>query len=50
MPAYGRSFTLADSQLFDIGSPALQGGIEGRYTQEEGFLSYYEVGQLTYKF
>uniref|UniRef100_A0A2P2HWQ1 Chitinase 3 n=1 Tax=Hirondellea gigas TaxID=1518452 RepID=A0A2P2HWQ1_9CRUS len=43
VPAYGRSFTLADPSLFDIGAPTLGGGSEGKYTIEEGFLSYYEV-------
>ena len=45
IPAYGRSFTLADQTLFDIGAPAVGGGEEGSYTREEGFLSYYEVSK-----
>ena len=40
---YGRSFTLEDPAMFDIGAPVVGGGKAGRYTQEEGFLSYYEV-------
>ncbi len=43
MPVYGRSFTLADPAKFDIGAEALGGGKAGRYTGEEGFLSYYEI-------
>ena len=41
--ASGRSFTLGNETQFDIGAPAIGGGTEGRYTIEEGFLSYYEV-------
>ncbi|XP_063590647.1 probable chitinase 10 isoform X1 [Penaeus indicus] len=43
MPTYGRSFTLANITQFDIGAPASGGGDAGRYTQETGFYSYYEV-------
>lgn len=43
MPTYGRSFTLANVTQFDIGAPASGGGSAGRYTQETGFYSYYEV-------
>ncbi|XP_043487176.1 probable chitinase 10 [Polistes fuscatus] len=43
MPTYGRSFTLVDQDKFDIGAPASGGGIPGNYTNEAGFLSYYEV-------
>ena len=43
IPTYGRSFELASEDQFDIGAPAVKGGTAGRYTQEEGFLSYYEV-------
>ncbi|KAB7499949.1 putative chitinase 3, partial [Armadillidium nasatum] len=43
MPTYGRSFMLKNETEFDVGSPAIGGGREGRYTQEAGFLSYYEV-------
>ncbi|KAF2367004.1 Glycoside hydrolase family 18 catalytic domain [Trinorchestia longiramus] len=49
VPAYGRSFTLADVEQFDIGAPAVRGGNEGRYTIEEGFLSYYEVCDFLYE-
>jgi chitinase len=43
MPVYGRTFTLVDSAKFDIGAEADGGGKAGRYTGEEGFLSYYEI-------
>ncbi len=43
MPAYGRTFTLANQEKFDIGDEALGGGKNGKYTGEEGFLSYYEI-------
>ena len=43
MPTYGRTFTLADTTKFDIGSPATGGGKAGAYTDEPGFLAYYEV-------
>lgn len=46
MPTYGRSFTLVDEDKFDIGAPASGGGIPGNYTNEAGFLSYYEVAYL----
>lgn len=43
MPMYGRSFTLKNTSMFDIGSEVMGGGKAGRYTQEEGFMAYYEV-------
>jgi chitinase len=43
MPVYGRTFTLADPDKFDIGSEVIGGGEAGRYTGEEGFLSHYEI-------
>ncbi|KAF7989656.1 hypothetical protein HCN44_008330 [Aphidius gifuensis] len=43
MPTYGRSFTLVDKDKFDIGAPASGGGTPGNFTNESGFLSYYEV-------
>lgn len=45
MPTYGRSFTLVDKEKFDIGAPASGGGTSGNFTNESGFLSYYEVLQ-----
>eukprot|EP00090_Calanus_glacialis_P000625 TRINITY_DN1040_c0_g1_i1.p1 TRINITY_DN1040_c0_g1~~TRINITY_DN1040_c0_g1_i1.p1 ORF type:complete len:1056 (-),score=204.14 TRINITY_DN1040_c0_g1_i1:2491-5658(-) len=49
MPVYGRTFTLVDSTLFDIGAPATGGGDPGRYTGEAGFLSYYEICDFLHK-
>lgn len=43
MPTYGRSFTLVEKTKFDIGAPASGGGLAGNFTNEPGFLSYYEV-------
>lgn len=43
MPTYGRSFTLVNETQFDIGAPASGGGAVGKFTNEAGFLSYYEV-------
>lgn len=43
MPVYGRTFTLTDAEKFDIGAEVVGGGKSGRYTGEEGFLSYYEI-------
>ncbi|XP_012260741.1 probable chitinase 10 [Athalia rosae] len=43
MPTYGRSFKLVDKNKFDIGAPASEGGSPGDFTNEAGFLSYYEV-------
>ncbi|XP_049312947.1 probable chitinase 10 [Bactrocera neohumeralis] len=43
MPTYGRSFELVNETQFDIGAPASGGGKAGKFTNEAGFLSYYEV-------
>lgn len=43
MPTYGRSFELVNATQFDIGSPASGGGKPGKFTNESGFLSYYEI-------
>ncbi|XP_055384185.1 probable chitinase 10 isoform X2 [Condylostylus longicornis] len=43
MPTYGRSFELVNKTQFDIGSPASGGGRAGKFTNEAGFLSYYEI-------
>nr|XP_027218101.1 probable chitinase 10 isoform X3 [Penaeus vannamei] len=44
IPFYGRTFTLASSDT-QPGARAKSGGNEGQYTQERGFLAYYEVCQ-----
>ncbi|XP_076043180.1 chitinase 7 [Oratosquilla oratoria] len=49
MPTYGRSFTLADPDSFDIGAEVTAGGDAGRYTLEEGFMSYYEVCEFLFQ-
>lgn len=43
MPTYGRSFNLVNTTQFDIGAAASGGGVAGKFTNEAGFLSYYEV-------
>ena len=43
IPFYGRSFTLADEKVNGPGARATKAGKKGPYTEEEGFLSYYEV-------
>ena len=48
MPTYGRTFTLADPMYYGIGAKAPRPGAAGKYTRENGFLSYYEVGCKTY--
>lgn len=45
IPAYGRSFTLADPSKTAVGSPASGPGLEGQYTREKSFLSLYEICQ-----
>ncbi|XP_022669699.1 probable chitinase 10 isoform X2 [Varroa jacobsoni] len=42
-PTYGRTFTLANETLTDVGAPAVSGGSPGNFTQESGFLAFYEV-------
>lgn len=43
MPTYGRSFTLANPKRYIVNQAASGGGQAGKYTGEEGFMSYYEV-------
>ncbi|CAI9715520.1 acidic mammalian chitinase-like [Octopus vulgaris] len=43
LPAYGRSFTLVDSELYGVDAPVAGGGQAGKYTREKGFLAYYEI-------
>lgn len=42
-PTYGRTFTLSNETLTDVGAPAVSGGSPGNFTQESGFLAFYEV-------
>lgn len=46
VPFYGRSFTLKDPGRSGPGAPIKGLGKEGRYTQEKGFLSYFEICEL----
>ena len=39
----GRTFTLADRNLHEVGSPSNGTGLKGPYTQIDGFLGYNEV-------
>ena len=39
----GWTFTLADRNLYEIGSPSNGTGLQGPYTEEDGFLGYNEV-------
>ena len=39
----GRTFTLADRNLHEIGSPSNGTGLKGPYTETEGYLGYNEV-------
>ncbi|KAL1475640.1 hypothetical protein MTO96_037147, partial [Rhipicephalus appendiculatus] len=46
IPTYGRTFTLGDNNLTDIGAPSIAGGKPGNYTGETGFLSFFEICDL----
>ncbi len=39
----GETFTLADRNLHEIGSPSNGTGLQGPYTRHNGFLGYNEV-------
>ncbi|XP_052229050.1 oviduct-specific glycoprotein-like [Dreissena polymorpha] len=43
LPAYGRTFTLGETTNSSAASAPLQPGIQGNYTLQPGFLSFYEV-------
>lgn len=43
IPFFGRSFTLANPNDWKPGSEIRGLGREGKYTQEKGFLAYFEV-------
>ncbi|XP_021340846.1 chitinase-3-like protein 1 isoform X2 [Mizuhopecten yessoensis] len=42
LAVYGRSFTLTDPSNVAVGAPAKKGN-GGKFTREQGFLSYYEI-------
>jgi len=43
LPLYGRSFTLQDPTVSGVGAPTRAAGRAGRFTQEDGYLAFYEV-------
>ncbi|KFB50316.1 AGAP004876-PA-like protein [Anopheles sinensis] len=43
VPAYGRSFTLANAAQNWLRAPAIGPGVEGPYTRQPGYLAYHEV-------
>ena len=43
LPMYGRMFTLSDPAKFAVGDLSLGAAPAEQYTNEEGFLAYYEV-------
>ncbi|XP_059149127.1 chitotriosidase-1-like [Physella acuta] len=46
LPTYGRSFTLSSVSKNNTGDPAAGAGPAGRFTQEPGSLSYYEICEM----
>ncbi|KAB0794995.1 hypothetical protein PPYR_11834 [Photinus pyralis] len=46
LPFYGRTFTLNQSSDFEIGSLIKGPGREGYYTQNPGFMAYFEICDL----
>ena len=48
MATYGRGFTLADRDQYDIGAAIRGKSAAGTYTREPGFLAYYEVNSCIY--
>ncbi|XP_054569068.1 chitinase-3-like protein 1 [Eptesicus fuscus] len=42
IPTFGRSFTLASSQI-GVGAPCSGPGLPGQFTKEDGTLAYYEI-------
>ncbi|XP_076073758.1 chitotriosidase-1-like [Mytilus galloprovincialis] len=49
MGLYGRSFTLKDRNVHNVGAQTKGKGLAGKYTREAGFLSYYEVCDMMKK-
>ena len=43
IPTYGRSFTLANPDVHETGSPAAAPSEAGSGTKEDGYLAYYEI-------
>ncbi len=48
VPFSGKSFTLADRNLHEVGSPSNGTGLRGSYTKTHGFLGYNEVCYWVY--
>ena len=48
MATYGRGFTLADRDQYDVGAAIKGKSAAGTYTREPGFLAYYEVNSCIY--
>ncbi|KAJ8953132.1 hypothetical protein NQ318_017159 [Aromia moschata] len=46
IPAYARTYTLVDDDHHDVGDPVTGAAEAGEYTQEAGFLAYYELQQI----
>uniref|UniRef100_A0A8C5LT07 chitinase n=1 Tax=Leptobrachium leishanense TaxID=445787 RepID=A0A8C5LT07_9ANUR len=42
-PAYGRTFTLSNPSNNGLGAPTSGGGPPAHYTQEAGFMAYFEI-------
>ena len=47
MAQYGRSYKLQTPSEHGLGASTNGPGTAGTYTRENGFLSYYEVGEET---
>jgi chitinase len=43
VPFFGLTFTLADRNLHEIGSPSNGTGLQGPYSRTNGYLGYNEV-------
>ena len=50
LPLYGRTFTLLNPAKRGVGAAAKGGGKSGKYTQEEGYMAFYEVYQYSFSF
>lgn len=48
LPTYGRCFSLTDVDQTGVEAPASGPCAAGKYTQEAGFLSYYEVRRAVF--
>jgi len=48
IPTFGRSFTLENPNSPGLGANAIGAGLPGPFTQEAGFLGYYEVTNIKF--